>query len=398
MKLFDAIVRTDQRSKWENESLFDYLNASGRASVACVRELLEGWFSKFPEEVRSQFRGRFRSRIDFQHQGAFFELYLHELLLSMGFELALEPKMAGGTSTHPDFKVFIDGQPKFYLEATLAAQSEGEAAEDARMAEIFDIINRITSPNFLLSLSYRGVPSTSPSARRFCQKLERWLSTLDPDEVTRVVEQTGIEQLPSLKWQQGDWELTFTAFPKSPAYRGQVGPVIGIIAPMGAGEIEAYEVRIYESVRSAVRKKATKYNDLDLPYIVAVNIIKPFASRMDVLDGLFGLEQITESIRPDGHWVEKKTRLPNGAWFGPKGPQNKRVSAVLAGYNLTPRGSATRTPELVHNPWALMPISPNTWPLPQLFINLEKACLEEITGKRTKDVLCFPDLWPLVDD
>lgn len=401
MKLFDDIIRTDQRSKRENESLFDYINLSGRASVASIRELLECWFDKFPEDdkshkdAKSQIRGRFRSPIDFQHQGAFFEIYLHELLLSMGFDIDLEPKMGGGTSTHPDFKILINGQPQFYLEATLAAQSEAEAADNARMAEVFDVINRINSPNFLLSLSYRGVPSSSRSTKRLCQELELWLSSLNPDEVARTAEQAGLDQLPLREWMHGDWNLTFTAFPKSPEYRGQEGPIIGVIAPLGTDEIEAYEVKTHESVRSAVRKKATKYKDLDLPYVVAVNIIEPFANQIDVFNALFGLEQITVSLP---NWVENKTRMPNGAWFGPKGPQNKRVSAVLIECNLTPRLSATRTPEMIHNPWASLPLSSDIWPLPQLLIDLDKNRLEKITGKAAKDFLSFPDLWPLAED
>lgn len=414
MKLFDDIIRTDQQSKRKNESIFDYMNNSGRASVAGVRALLEAWFERFPDNA--QFRGRFRSRIDFQHQGAFFELYLHEMLLSMGFELVLEPEMAGEATTHPDFKVLLDGQPRFYLEAILAAGSEAEAAEDARMSAVFNVINCMNSPNFILSVYHSGVPASSPPARRLCQELERWLSSLDPDEHARIAEQAGVDQLPIREWQHEDWKLTFRAFPKSLEYRGQPGaPVIAVIGPSDAAVVETHV-----PVRSAVRRKATKYGNLDLPYIVAVNIIEPLADQIDVFNALFGQEQLTVSLCHEGDLleketrasdggqrrvrigslieIEKKTRVPNGAWFGPKGPQNTRVSAVLAGYNLTPWVSATRTPEMVHNPWALSPLSSDLWPLPQVLINKKEDCLEEITGKAAIDFLTFPDSWPLADN
>src|SRR5262249_52731893 len=105
MQLFDEVNRVDQRSKRENEPLFDYYNCSGRRSVGALRELLESWFQRYPQTARKDLRARFRSRIDAQHQAAFFELYLHEFLRAMGFEIYVHPELCENTPTHPDFVV-----------------------------------------------------------------------------------------------------------------------------------------------------------------------------------------------------------------------------------------------------------------------------------------------------
>lgn len=151
-------------------------------------------------------------------------------------------------------------------------------------------------------------------------------------------------------------------------------------------------VNTHVSVHKAVKEKATKYKELDLPYIVAVNIIDPFASQDDLLSALFGEKQITLSLlRAQASWVQRESRARNGAWFGPLGPHNTRVSAVLAGFNLTPIVIATRSPEMIHNPWASLPLHSDLWPLAQILPNLEEDCLDNIPGKTPTDLMVFPE-------
>jgi hypothetical protein len=131
--LFDERNRTDRRLPRRNEPLFDYLNDSARRPVVSLWELLETWFRSYPDSAKQELRGRFHSRKDSDHLGAFFELYLHELLCSMGFDVQVHPDLSSGRKTHPDFLALKDGRPCFYLEATLTGPSREDVGEQARI-------------------------------------------------------------------------------------------------------------------------------------------------------------------------------------------------------------------------------------------------------------------------
>ncbi|KXB05054.1 hypothetical protein AKJ49_01460 [candidate division MSBL1 archaeon SCGC-AAA382A03] len=114
--LFDDIERDLERPRLDNEPCFEYLNISARIESQKIRELLEQWFKRYPSEHQDDLRGRFRDKDDRIHIGAFFELYLHELMIRSGYEVEVHPDI-NGTTNHPDFEVLTD-ELEFYLEAT----------------------------------------------------------------------------------------------------------------------------------------------------------------------------------------------------------------------------------------------------------------------------------------
>ncbi len=99
MQLFDAGVRTELRFKKETESSFVYCNQSARPSVVVFREMIEAWFARVNEQGKDDLRERFRSSKEPNHMGSFFEIYLHELLSRLGFELQLHPAIQGRKHT-----------------------------------------------------------------------------------------------------------------------------------------------------------------------------------------------------------------------------------------------------------------------------------------------------------
>ena len=84
MRLFDTISRHDEGLPQFAEPEFIYLNRSAKPDVSHIRELLEAWLSRYPTSVQTDLCGRFRSPDDTPHRSAFFELFLHELLLRLG--------------------------------------------------------------------------------------------------------------------------------------------------------------------------------------------------------------------------------------------------------------------------------------------------------------------------
>jgi hypothetical protein len=386
MFLFDQMDWVDKAPKGYSEPLFCYWNRSARPEIDALRQMVEMWVLGVPEPAKRTLRSDFRSKIDSQHQAAFFELYLHELLTGMGFDCEPHPAVPGA-GTHPDFAVSRQGKRYFYLEATLARNSDDATAEGARIAQVYDTLNGMPPSDFFLWLRLRGAPETPPGGSRLRQDLHKWLSTLDADDLTTKLERDGLADLPTFEWSHDGWELSFVPIPKSAALRGKPGVrPIGIIAPE--------EFRILNgqpALYAALASKATKYGLLDLPFIVAVNVLDNFAEERDVFDALLGEPCIVSTRYGDGTTETRVERKRNGAWFGPKGPQNTRVSAVLVAQNLNRWNVATNTPTLFHNPWATRPLSPSHWPLSQWTLNPETTCLEFHPGQEAKHFLRIPN-------
>jgi hypothetical protein len=114
---------------------------------------------------------------------ALFELYWHELLCSSGYEVEVHPTLAG-VATNPDFLARRNGEPQFYLEATLAIPP-GDLAADRQFAELHDTLDRMNSPHYFVGIEYRGTPQGNLRGRVIRERLEQWLQTLDHDEISR---------------------------------------------------------------------------------------------------------------------------------------------------------------------------------------------------------------------
>ena len=125
--------------------------------------MLERWFDRYPKNKKNDLRQHFRSHSGSQHKSAFFELYFHELLIQLGFDVQVEPDVAH-CGTHPDFLARRDGS-QFYVEATVAGlPSEEKSAAEKRMAVVYDAINKLELPNFFLGLELVGAPKNASVA------------------------------------------------------------------------------------------------------------------------------------------------------------------------------------------------------------------------------------------
>ncbi len=62
------------------ESCYAFLNRSAHPRFAKAREVLEEWFQDYPTHNQEKLSKDFRSSIDQQHLGAFFELYCYSLV------------------------------------------------------------------------------------------------------------------------------------------------------------------------------------------------------------------------------------------------------------------------------------------------------------------------------
>jgi hypothetical protein len=391
--LFEQIKRNFKGPRGHVKPYFDYLNYSARASSERIRQLLEDWFFHYPSEAQSELRIRFRSSDDIEHRSAFFELYLHELLLKLGYSVDIHPDIPG-KRTHPEFLVSLKGKPLFYLEAILASGPKEEVAAEKRENMVYETIDKMNSPNFFIGVKVHGTPNTSPPGKKWSVFLEKRLSELDPDAVGELLKSRGLESLPNWTLNHDGWDVTFQAIPKSPKARGKPG-----VRPIGVRFFGLVECKEDEYIRNAIKEKATKYGSLDLPYIIAIDVVSDFFDdNMMVLDALFGDDQITIFYLPEGGPRQEPTRAPNGAFRGPQGPQNTRVSGVIICGDLLWGNISKTNPILWHNPWASIPFKQDLWPLPQWVLSSDKTKIEPKQGRNIGEILDLPYDWPVLNN
>ncbi|HUZ47746.1 MAG TPA: hypothetical protein VMW54_14005 [Terriglobia bacterium] len=393
MQLFDDRARDSLRPKNESESTFDYYNQSARPSIVELREILESWFSRYPESAKKNLCTRFMSPKYYQHAGAFFEIYTHELLLRVGYEVDIEPAV-GTMATRPDFLVKLGGQPRFLVEATLAGvPSEQKQGADARIGVVYDKLNGLDSPNFFLEIQREGTPTTTPPTRKLLSELSKWLASLDPDALQASYISGDYDKLPVYRWQHEGWDLVFTPIPKSPELRGKTG-----VRPIGIDFPGAEWLNTHRSICAAIDRKTKKYGQLAFPYVVAINVLEDSCNNIDIMNGLYGKETLAISVSSDGR-VETRAaqRKRNGAWFGPNGPRNQQVSAVLIATQIHPWRMSRVTPELYHNPWAEYALPSSAFPLPQCIPDIEAGRVSHEPGQQAGNILGIPSPWPLPD-
>ncbi len=388
--LFDKIDHTDERHKRENEPIYDYYNSSARQPISAVRKLFQKWFDAYPASGKKDLHARFRSRIDAQHKSAFWELYLHELFTRMKYRLTVHP-VVNGSSNHPDFLVSEAGRSKFYLEAIVAGlPSIKDAGAAARLAEVLDLINKMQTPDYFLELQYRGTCDTSPSIGRVRKALTQWLRSLDFADIDAAYKACNFSVVPTFEWNHEGLTLFFAPIPKSVTTRGTAGArPIGVIAG------DAHILTTDEDIRNAIEQKSKKYGKLSLPLVIAVNVVSEHCNEIDINNALFGSEAIQFTQRPDGSIDEGVgVRQPNGTWFGKNGARNRNVSAVLIGCQIEPYKAGVNTPELIHNPYAEIPLKISDYPLPQSLPDYTTSTMKKKAGRVASEFLRLPAPWP----
>jgi hypothetical protein len=392
--IFDEIKRSDKRSKYFNESSFDYYNLSARPGMAAIRELIERWYADFPSAGKTDIRGRLRSGRQTDFLSSFFELYLCQLSRALGFSVEIYPEMSHhARKSHPDFILSHAGEPALYVEATLAQEPQSTVAARRRQAELEDAINQVKCPDFWLLLDTSGTATENIPVAKARKKLQRWLEELNVEQVSRDVEIMGDVALPTFSDSYGGLKITITANPKGPDIRGSLDiPPLGMVAP---DELLEWETR--DDIRQAVLRKAKRYGDLKLPYIIAINVINDLMDFDDILDGLFGRPTVEIRRGPQGASHRRLVRAPDGAWRGKKEPRNEIVSGVLITHNLIPTTIGIETPLLIHNPWAHKPISSTLWALPQKTVDLVTGKIVSHQGSQGRDILGIPAPWPIPD-
>ena len=315
MNLFDDIDRVQTGIVSNVYSGFVLLNGDGSSDSQCLRNRLESWFEKFPASSKKDVRERFRSTNPETHEGALFELFLHELMTRLNCSVDVHPEVAG-SDNRPDFLVCHGGK-LFYLEATTVGQRDGPFTPNNDEQDAIDKLSTLCSPNFNLRIEMIGTLSRTLRRKHLVPRFAELLARHDPDTVLKLIDTGGLDSAPSAKYEADGWSIEAWLLPISS--RSRRNDQTRRITVMHR---RAKRTNSVEPVRNAATKKSKKYGNPDLPLVVAVHTRDAFYNGQDCdLDVLFGDERITYS-----HETARSSRRPNGIWSGDGG---RRISAFL---------------------------------------------------------------------
>lgn len=324
--IFDVFGRADPRPAEHGESTFEFLNRVAGDYWQHPRSLIQAWADRISEhQDYSDLRQRFRCRDDGQFRSAFLELYLHECLLRAGYDVTVHPVLPG-TARRPDFRAERQGE-ELYLEAIAPGTDPAAKAAAQRRAVLFDTVNRLGDPNFMLWLDQLGEGPHPAPAARLRADLRRWLAELDPDSIPNI------EDAPMWRWEHDGWAVTFRAIPKKPDARGvrPNGRAIGVY-----GHTEAAFIDDAPAIQKALAAKHHVYGDVGAPFLVAVGTYIHDRDRWHSTNALYGHLAVQLGEDPWGKPVTREVRQPDGYFGVPPTWQNTNVSGVLLVNQLMP--------------------------------------------------------------
>ena len=382
INLFDNVNRTYDGPANHKESTFSFLSRSASKASNSVRAILEEWFTRYPDQHRLELRRRFQA--DFLV--GFFELLLHELLLRFNHKVEVNPPLPPPQRTRPDYRATSETTNSVYLEATVVTdESKEEKARNKVLSTLYDQIDQLEIPDYFLRIKeIRNSTGRQPSGKRVKQFLRKCLEDLDYDDLTAISHLGAINYLPTWTYKQEEIEIDFGVIPVSPENRGKLNHrFIGMYpACVRWGGTDS-------AIRAAIRKKATKFGQLDAPYIIAVNCVSKWGTdHIDEMQALFGTEEfVSTNLNQQPQFRQK----PDGIWFGPKGPRNRRISGVIIA-KVVPWNLPGAEICLYQNPWAYKPYQGPLTSLPQtLVIN---GASKRLTGHSLGSIFSLAESWP----
>jgi hypothetical protein len=354
MDLFDDIPRSDHRTPLAEDTKFSYLNASARPEAATVRAFLEHCLSRYPAGHRDALVTRLRS-IDTTHDAAVFELLVHEMLIRAGNEIVeVEPAVAG-RDTNPDFLVRAPAGTEFIVECVMSnGESSSEASAQRRLTTALDAASAVPSPVHFLAVKVQGVPSQPISLKALKRDLSTWIAQLPDDEGPA-------KRARPLIHRQHGLQLVFSAMVKRKKAFSEGDRSIGSIS---------YGLRMAVSgddLRASLLKKANKYGQLPVPYVIAVNGAGDSAGERDLLDALLGSTVgILRRSTPDDEGTLEAGRSNDGVLHDGRRPRKRGVSAILSFDDVSAWRPWGRGARLLRNPWATRPLPDVPLPVDQL--------------------------------
>jgi hypothetical protein len=254
------------------EDSFAYLNRSGLRGPAESRELIETWLSHVPVSEHRDFYMRFRSGKESEFTSALQEITLHELLRCLRCKVCFHPNVPSA-ATQPDFEVQQPKGPKFILEARTSTEIESGPDGGTRAYEVREFLHSLDLQGYLISIDELKEGSGTLSQKSLRRHIDDGIKSAAADCLK------GRISIPLFATSDG-WRIKPTAYALS-----RYGPRRYTVMQEAWGRTWAgpsYPLRV------ALEKKASRYGQLAMPYVIAINSSDVMLTHRDFQDTLFG--------------------------------------------------------------------------------------------------------------
>lgn len=335
--LFENKERNDLKYAYPNEGTIDFLDRSGHSWARDVRDYLNNWISKYPKEECEELINRLKHEID----SPYFELFLHELFVQMGFKLTCHPQLEG-TSNKPDFLVSSKNLT-FYAEARLVTETTDYERKIERHKKIvIDTINKsVRSKNFFIGIEELKIKSFQlVSLKKLTKQLSEFLSKQDPDCFSTMGKKEFL-----FKFENEYVSISISLFPKSKEDKGSFSNDIIVM-----NDIKVKFLSTAVDIKKRISKKASKYGNPKYPFVICLNLTSPFGLYWeDVFDALYGSKAYN-------NLTNTEYRRSDGIFGTYENPKFTRVSGILMSdvHHMTVHKSRIR---YFQNPYATNPLT-----------------------------------------
>ena len=370
-------------------SSFEYLERSSLEEMGRVRTQVDRWFYEYPETNQTGISARLLAG-NVSFSSTVFELQIHSMLKGAGHEiLSVEPSLPHTPKT-PDFYVKSPCGVKYYLELT---EARDQTVDQARSTQLQGIIaarlDSINSSEFFLNIRWCGEVTRLDGIRRQIGLVRHWLAGFDyaTERARGTSPTTRVSNPPSMSVDTEHYKFDLSLHPRD---RPKNAPETWL----GGQSFEARWVSAGQALKSSVEKKATRYGELERPYVIAVNVHDFAISRDTEMEAFYGslalvIQRSSETGEPT---VKREEFGGEGCFLRWGNPINTRVSGVLVFRALSMYGARGRPACLYLHPTAQHPVTfdygYNTCSL------VQGNRIERTVGQTVNSSLGLSDTWP----
>lgn len=258
--LFEDRTRSrDPRPRQESESLFEFCDRLDDPRLVAGRPVVNEWFSRYPEDLRSELARRLKSREDTDHLSALYELGLLAAFQDAGLDVrAVRPTQ----DLSVDLSVFSGETCVAHVEATTFL---GELDDPFfRLMQHVTRLVLVQEPRLRIRVHTVATTNQTPSAHRVASFLVREFQANvgrhQPDDADGPASMDRVQyRCPSTAWEI-DLTLMRWHTPEPPrssiVFSRMVGRTFSDPAPL---------------LRNKIKAKIAQHPTLDAPLIVAVS-------------------------------------------------------------------------------------------------------------------------------
>ena len=360
-----------------------FLDRSPRSAVLRIRSVLDEWFDRFPPSEKARLRTQFRSMNNRTHVSAFSELYCHELLLSLGFDVTMHNREESGRAK--DFRC-VGGTIEMDFEATISTEPKTEQSQSSNATRVTDYLNEHGFvPGFRYALEDLSEGMDSPPLKKLAERVRKWTESFDRRTLREQLECDGAESMPVETFAASDGEIELRLLPRP----GEESTVPSHPRSIGVGPITAEYLSDDRSLRNTLKNNARHYRERDLPFAIGVNVWLDHGSvdEIDVLQALIGTEAVKYKFSGLKEIETVLSREPDGLWTGPQGLRNRHVGAVMIAPNLLPWTAHTTRPTAYVNPLASPRFDKSILDIDTVTWDPHSGKIQRSVGKSPREIL-----------